>query len=356
MIVIAVEHRDGSGPVSFVTDRNGKPSSISFQRIDYKPSPETWVKRSEQLRIRLWELGALHDLLTQLDAGKHITNYIKDNADGADAVLEAFKSRLEVHSPGSISWAGHSFGAASIVQFIKSVYYDASSAPKDYRPLYKPSRNSPLVTQITPSSPIILQDLWSYALIDPAMSWLRERPLPSYQSPNVGGSNILVLLSEAFVKWEKNFNAIKEAVSPTSTAAKGVTLPHLFYVANSAHLSQSDFGVLFPWVTRLVFKAQDSSRILRLNSRAIVEVMRRAGIEVARTTEVDMEVPGAKLGRKRPESEKTDPRSFSDKDILSTKGTIRGWIALDLKAASSQVEGANKTDESAKPIDRELEN
>ena len=80
-------------------------------------------------------------------------------------------------------------------------------------------------------------------------------------------------------------NATKKAVSPPSTASKSVLHPHLFYAAHSAHLSQSDFGVLFPWVTRLVFKAQDLERILRLNTRAITEVMRRAGIEVARTTE-----------------------------------------------------------------------
>ena len=330
---------------------------MPFRRIPFAPSPEAYEKRSEQLRIRLWELGALHQLLLRLDEGQPVSSPLNGDTKDAEAALGAFKSRLEVHKPGTITWAGHSFGAASVIQFVKSVSYGApSAAPKSFRPLYAPGRASSLVGQITPSSPVILQDPWSYALHDPATAWLHEQPMPSYRS-SVGGANILVLLSEAFYKWEKNLNATKEAISPPPTASPNIPHPRLFYAAHSAHLSQSDFGVLFPLLTRLVFKAQDPERTIRLNTRAIMEVMRRAGIEVARTTDLDMELPGAKTPKKGTEREQTSVGRFSDQDILSPEGKVRGWTALGLKAEPHAQEGVTGgADESAKPVDGELEN
>ena len=80
----------------------------------------------------------------------------------------------------------------------------------------------------------------------------------------------------------------------------------MFYVEHSQHFNQSDFGVLFPHLTRRFAKAEEPERILELNTRAMVEVMREAGIEVA---------------------------SEADEDILRTDSKIRSWMAVPLKNA-----------------------
>ena len=55
----------------------------------------------------------------------------------------------------------------------------------------------------------------------------------------------------------------------------------MFFVQRSQHFSQSDFGILFPHLTRWLAKAEEPERILELNTRAIVQMLRENGIEVA---------------------------------------------------------------------------
>ena len=54
----------------------------------------------------------------------------------------------------------------------------------------------------------------------------------------------------------------------------------LFYIKGSAHLSQSDFHLLFPILCRRYFHAKaDGDKIMDVNVRAGVEFLRRIGIE-----------------------------------------------------------------------------
>jgi platelet-activating factor acetylhydrolase len=75
----------------------------------------------------------------------------------------------------------------------------------------------------------------------------------------------------------------KPATQPTRT--KG---PHMFYPLHSQHFNQSDFGVLFPWITKRFAKAEEPEHIIDLNVRAIVQVMREADIEVAGEVDTDI--------------------------------------------------------------------
>ena len=75
----------------------------------------------------------------------------------------------------------------------------------------------------------------------------------------------------------------------------------MFFVQRSQHFNQSDFGVLFPWVAKRVTKAEEPERILELNVRAMVQVIREAGIEI----------PGE-----------------DDKEILDKACDIRRWINI----------------------------
>ena len=56
--------------------------------------------------------------------------------------------------------------------------------------------------------------------------------------------------------------------------------PHLYLVPQSAHLSQSDFGVLFPNLTKYVMKAIEPEKTIELNVRAILAVMKGRGLHV----------------------------------------------------------------------------
>jgi len=72
--------------------------------------------------------------------------------------------------------------------------------------------------------------------------------------------------------------------------------PNFFYVENSAHLNQRDFGILFPWLTKKVFGSQQPERVLRLNLRAQLQFLRSNGVPVARTWVGDL-VEGAHIGK-----------------------------------------------------------
>ncbi|KAF1974132.1 hypothetical protein BU23DRAFT_462322 [Bimuria novae-zelandiae CBS 107.79] len=336
VVVVAPEHRDGSCPVSFVNtpEEKEKLKRVEYKKISHKASTEVYDARDEQLRVRLWELGLIHDALLKIDGRVPLKNVAEDyKKTGGKDMLTMLSRILDVHEPGKISFAGHSFGGATTVQFVKSVYYHNATGPKSYRPLFMPNEDSNIIRQITPQTPVMLLDLWCLPLQSPSTVWLRNKPLPCYDSP-AGGSSLLAILSEAFYKWSANLNDTKRTVSkPTGSAAKYPDQPgpHIFYPVASAHLSQSDFGVLFPWVTTKVFGAKEPERVLRLNARAMLQVMRNAGIEVAATSKKDMELQ---------DLEGLDKGVPQDEEILShAEDSVRGWISLrtELNGGKSEV-------------------
>lgn len=157
--------------------------------------------------------------------------------------------------------------------------------------------------------------------------------MPSYNAGGPQGDNILSVLSEGFFKWGENREVTKQVISPPQhppttstdklklapnlarvrddspassmrdsgygsdassaqrkpaaqqTRTKG---PHMFYPLKSQHFNQSDFGVLFPWITKRFAKAEEPEYIIDLNVRAMVQVMREADIEIG--GEMDTEI------------------------------------------------------------------
>lgn len=349
MIVIASEHRDGSTPISYIREPPSDSSSMEKEKVSQKhakktvdyvklshtPSPEVEEGRNEQLKIRLWEMGLIHDSLLKLDEGKKITNL-----NTSSTSLSMLKDQMNVHEPGKITFAGHSFGAATVVQFIKSVFYtpESSSAPKSYKPLYSTFPKSPICSQITPNNPIVLLDCWCFPLRSQATRWLWDRPLPSYAPSGPGGSAILAVESQAFFKWTEHFNATKRLLSadPSShnPSSNGKSEPHFYYPTTSAHLSQSDFGILFPWITKKVFAAEEPERIMKLNVRAVMQLLRERGIEVSKTRKEDLELQGD-------EAETND-----DVKIFGKDGGVRGWNWLSISDGAGGVAGVDEGEES----------
>ena len=80
----------------------------------------------------------------------------------------------------------------------------------------------------------------------------------------------------------------------------------MFYVQMSQHFSQSDFGVLFPWIAKRVTQAEEPERILSLNMRAMAQVIREAGIEIA---------------------------GEDDAEVLDKEGGVRRWMPIAVAEA-----------------------
>ena len=130
--------------------------------------------------------------------------------------------------------------------------------------------------------------------------------------------------------------ALSEAPSEERHNQKLGTGAYIFYPAKAAHLSQSDFGILFPRLTRLAVKAEEPERIVRLNIRAILEVMRSNGVRVANTSLEDLEL-SASNGVMNESTE-----ALHDEAILMADGSIRGWISLSLGQEDHSQEGVDK--------------
>ncbi|KAB2106637.1 hypothetical protein AG0111_0g5256 [Alternaria gaisen] len=323
VVVVATDHRDGSSPLAIHHTPEGKEKKkrVEYRSIAHKPSTETYEARDEQLRIRLWELGMVHDAVLKIDEGRQLKNVAQDLPNGK-SMLSMFSNLLNVHEPGAISFSGHSFGACTMIQFVKSVYHRSQTQIPRYKPLYTPSADSSLVRQITPQNPVTLLDLWTLPIQSPDTAWLRSQIMPCYDSPT-GGNNLLAIASEGFFNWSSNFRETKRIVAkPASSQSRFPEQrgPHIFYPIASAHLSQSDFGVLFPWVTTKVFGAKEPERVLRLNTRAILQVMRENGIRVANTSARDLELD---------ETMAKNKSLAQDTAILSrAKDSVRGWVNL----------------------------
>lgn len=362
MVVICPEHRDGSAAVSFIRDPAAQNKlfakntrrTVPYVKIPHEQNPETWDARNKQLKLRLWELGLIHEAVLDIDGGLAIRNL---NTSTPAECLGQLATKMNVQEPGSIIFSGHSFGAATVVQFLKSTYYVDAPELKDLdEPLFVPAPGTRIRAQITPANLLVLLDMWCFPLISPTTSALYRLPLPAYAdnvSTAPGGSAILAAESEAFFKWTEHLHAKCRILSPDPSApvvkasaferpGSGVRLPepNFFYVVNSAHLNQSDFGVLFPWLTKKVFGSDEPERALRLNVRACLQLLRTNGVPVARTWVGDL-VEGtdtsAKLGvetssRSDADDGGVDDGVQDDKAIFdrSGNGAVDHWKWIDI--------------------------
>jgi len=354
MIVIAPDHHDQSAPISYVRATDKTPAQIlDYKRYSHTPSPEVYEGRDAQLKIRLWELGLIHDAILKMDKGEAPQNLdansITWRKKDTNEVLSQFRGVMDVHRPGSIIWAGHSFGACTTVQLLKSTYWGAARGEKAVNnPLFSPAADSSLAKQITPKSPAMLLDMWCLPLQSPQTKELWEKPMPCYAAGGPGGRGTLAILSEAFFKWSANTTATKKALA-SNIDNDSRPSARLFYPTTSAHLSQSDFGILFGWLIKRVLKTeQPPERYIKLNARAILEVLRENGYEVAETSAADRE----EEEQSSKEGVTTALTKTGDWKILDPNGGIEGWKVIDMdkpaSASSSPVRGRSPSVSSTK--------
>lgn len=346
VVVFCPEHRDGSAVASFIRvpgDSRAR-QSVPYVRIPHEVSPEIYESREAQLRIRLWEVGLAHEAILKMNDSAFFTNL-----NTSTPSLAAFEGALRVKDPGSIIFAGHSFGAATMVQMLKSAYYaDHPDLEAMENPLYTPAEDSSIRKQITERTVTMLLDMWCMPLLAPNSAPLFNLPLPLYDdlATSAGGTALLAVESEAFYKWKEHLYLKARLLSPDPRAEKvlpttyerpsGIKMsePNFFYVVNSAHLSQSDFGVLFPWLTKKIFDAEQPERALRLNLRAQLQLFRANDIPVARTFSGDL-IDGAhvdKLDTFQKSGDKLADGLNDDKAIFDRSGNnvVEYWRWVDI--------------------------
>ncbi|KAF5690231.1 phospholipase A2 [Fusarium circinatum] len=306
IVVICPEHRDGSAVASFIRvpeKQNGTITSngrihVPYEKISHDVSPEVYQAREAQLRIRCWELGMIHQAMLAVDNGTRLTNLNRSTPS-----LDQFVGRCNIHEPGSIIFAGHSFGAATMTQFLKSTYYaDVPEVAAMDKPIFVPAEGSDIREQVSEKTLVMLLDMWCMPLMAPNSAPLFNLPLPAYvdKASALGGKAILAVESEHFFKWTDHLHMKARVLSPDPTvkvvtpqlferpSGYKMSEPNFFYVVNSAHLNQSDFGILFPWLTQKIFKAEQPERALRLNLRAQLQMLRENNVPVGRTFAGDL--------------------------------------------------------------------
>ena len=387
VVCFVPEHRDGSAPIAVVRNERGENArSIPYRKTSHDPSPTVLNARNAQLRTRLWELENVYSIIRMINDNQAFSNFatVTNAADHQNwlELKSGLSGKLNLR-PGQVTFVGHSFGAATITQFVKSVFYHQHIPERipeqslrksewDWEPLSRHETDSPIVKQITADTPVALLDLWTMPLRGEPTKWLFEKPMPCYHKQPKRTANLtpstIAIMSAEFYKWTDLLNRtrsvlsaqphrahaafeaskvanqpklpdndktrsvnpipelskqraesmdaeqhehsststsrtqspapVPDSVSDTSiksASSSSTTLdkvdettdlpktpiePHLYLVTQSAHLSQSDFGVLFPNLTKYAMKAIEPEKTLELNLRAIMAMMKSQGLEI----------------------------------------------------------------------------
>lgn len=273
-VCVAVEHRDGSSPRTYVNHSYRGEGSFEeienrseiqhlprqkkkgFDRVDYlfplgnphdtSPNNDKGVDRElreAQVDFRSAEIEEAYKVIQKITNGEGKTvarrnlrrkGHIGSSSRGLDGVdWNSWEGRVEMNG---ITIAGHSFGAATTVNIMRS---------RD---------RFPWVSQG------IIYDIWGAGIKVP---------------PQDGGSRInlplLAINSEAFSYWNQNFELVKDLVQETLDSG---SISWLLTVRGTVHVNQSDFSIVFPKVCEVVLKmTADPQRALDLNINASLEFL-----------------------------------------------------------------------------------
>lgn len=273
-IVCALEHRDGSGPRTFVNhpkekerdakenkNPNGKSRTSKkyknvFDRVDYifpkdnpldtAPSNEKGVDselRSAQIELRLSELQEAYHVVRKICEGKgeeiakqnlRRKGNIGSSSRGLEGVdWSLWKDRFHVDKAIA---AGHSFGAATVVEVLRR------------------EKRFPRVQAG------IIYDIWGAPL-----TTSNDDPENKICRPLLG------INSEAFMYWKANLDAVTALMHETKDQGAPA---YLCTVRGSVHVSQSDFTILYPHICSFFLKATvHPQRAIDLNISASLEFL-----------------------------------------------------------------------------------
>ncbi|GAA5859562.1 hypothetical protein JCM8547_006142 [Rhodosporidiobolus lusitaniae] len=252
-VVAAIEHRDGSGPISVVRLENGETRVVDYikaeEHLDFPPphKPLTSMQfRTSQLAMRLAEIQSTLSLLKRINDGEGgavaAENRRKDY--GGEGVvgkwLAGWKGQIAMDQ---FVMAGHSFGGATTIQVLR--------AGATEFPFVRGIALDPWVEPIPPAPDVPLDNALSAVTSLVETSTRSSNPAPTV--PPVGEESapldvkvpLLVINSEGFTTWKSHYGLVRKVVEAVE-GGKG----WLFTLIGSIHTSFSDLPVLVPFIAR----------------------------------------------------------------------------------------------------------
>ena len=277
-VVCAVEHRDGSGPRTYINhaksglgseedlekrggvdhtpDEKEKGYDVVdylfplYNRFDTAPKNEKGVDhelRNAQIALRLSELEEAYRVICEIaaDGNGHLVEERNLRREGFKAASSSglegvdwarWKGRVNLQH---ITAAGHSFGAATVTEILRD------------------DKRFDFVSQG------IIYDIWGAGTRPPE----KEAPNHRIHRP------LLAINSEAFTYWRSNYELVESLVHETQD--NPCSCPAwLLTVRGTVHVSQSDFSLLYPHISSLFLKmTANPKRALDLNINASLEFL-----------------------------------------------------------------------------------
>lgn len=252
-IVVAVEHRDGSGARTYVNLPNSTATRHKhgpYYVVDYilpkdnaqdtspnNPQGVDCTLRWAQLELRIEEVKEVFHVLGMINSGQgeivaamnlRKKGNVGSSSVGLDGVdWTSWKDRMRL---SNVTAMGHSFGGATIVQLCRSSF--------------------PWISQG------VLLDCWGQGTPPSSTSITKA---------------ILSISSEAFTHWRGNFARIFELCNEAQSTG---CLVWMLTIAGSTHLSMSDFAVLYPvWMSLLTKAMVNPTRAIQLTVTASLEFL-----------------------------------------------------------------------------------
>ncbi|GAA6006437.1 hypothetical protein JCM10207_004935 [Rhodosporidiobolus poonsookiae] len=320
-VVAAIEHRDGSGPISVVRLEDGKKRVVDYikaeEHLDF-PAPHPPVTalqfRSSQLRMRLAEVEEVLTLVRRLNDGEGAAiaaeNRRKDY--GGEGVvgkwLAGWKGRIAMDE---LVMAGHSFGGATTIQvlragathfpFVRGIALDPWADPIPPAPS-SPSLSSPTRTSTRAS--------------DPAPTAAPSEDGEKSDVPLDIKVPLLVINSESFTLWKVHYKLVRGIVEAIE-GGKG----WLMTMIGSIHTTFSDLPLLVPSMAK-----RSGARVpAPLATSRIVEACREfLDGEGARGEVLGMEVREGDEQGARPGEGKKDGETPMEGEVGSFRMHVRG--------------------------------
>ncbi|EMD01054.1 hypothetical protein BAUCODRAFT_50008, partial [Baudoinia panamericana UAMH 10762] len=278
-VVCAVEHRDGSGPRTYVNftkqpgacgsmderekkghvDHKPEERKKGYEVIDYifpkdnpydtSPHSEGGVDRelrAAQIDLRMAELEEAYYVMCEIHRGEghnvakrnlRTKGYKASSSHGLKGVdWSKWKNRFHLDY---VTACGHSFGAATVTEILRH------------------SDRFPFVSQG------IIYDIWGAGTRPPE----KEAPHHRIRSP------LLAINSEAFTYWPSNFELVESLIMEAQEAPYQ-NPSWLMTLRGTVHISQSDFSLLYRNVCSMFLKmTAEPQRALDLNINASLEFL-----------------------------------------------------------------------------------
>ncbi|QRV87493.1 hypothetical protein RhiJN_15511 [Ceratobasidium sp. AG-Ba] len=213
MVVLAIEHRDGSGPMVAPTDEetNEPTPKLYIQANKLTWGDESTAKlaiRKDQLVFRIREIYEAFASFKSVVEGNKGTTASMDKFDH----WESFKGQVDC---SKLHLTGHSFGGATSLSLL-------SSPP--------PENHSQLPIE-------------KVVLLDP---WLEPLPLPgTLPVAYTDRPPLLIMNSEGFTLWKDHFQALQDLVKDWRHQKQECAT--LVTIVRSQHHFYSDFALFMPF-------------------------------------------------------------------------------------------------------------